>query len=114
TARPHRDPGARDARHLPIGGDPVIAALALAALLSTEPDAGKRLALVAGNDRFDDAHWPALRYAAKDARDVEKALAGFDRIFRAGEHGRATKKELLGALDALALANTSDLDTVVI
>lgn len=88
----------------------VLAALLLAA---PGPFEGRRIALVAGVDQFDDAAWPALKYPKKDAADIRAALTDFDEIIDVGD-GPVTRAAFRRAFDRLVDLNTSDLDTVVV
>lgn len=76
--------------------------------------APRRLALLVGVGRFDDADWRALRFPEKDAGDLAHALE------RRGDFGQvevlpaATRAEIRSALRRLADADRDERDTVVV
>ncbi|GAO04149.1 caspase family protein [Anaeromyxobacter sp. PSR-1] len=76
--------------------------------------APKRIALLLGVQRFDDASWRPLRYPDADARALGEALrdpGGFDEVrVLTG----ATRAEVRDALRALASADRDERDTVVV
>ena len=92
----------------------VCIALAVAASPASATS-GRKLALSAGVNNFQDASWHDLRYPIKDAGDVSRALRGeFDRVLHLGSHTPLTKAAFLASLHQLSLLNTSRLDTVVV
>ncbi|HEY7724649.1 MAG TPA: caspase family protein [Anaeromyxobacteraceae bacterium] len=79
--------------------------------------APRRLALLVGIDRFDDAAWKQLRYPEKDAADLaavlrDPARGAFDDVEVLG--GGPTRESLRAALGRLAARNRDERDTVVI
>lgn len=81
--------------------------------LAAPPAEGRRLALVVGVNEFEDPRWPRLRFPAKDAADVARALRRtFDRVITLRE--APTRADVLAALDDLTRASTSPTDTVVV
>ena len=79
--------------------------------------APRKIALVVGVSRFDDADWGPLRYPSKDAEDLAAVLrdpgrGGFDRVevLRDGP----TREELRAALRRVADENRDERDTVVV
>jgi hypothetical protein len=79
----------------------------------------RRLALLIGINRFQDARWPSLKHAQADARALGELLAdpglgGFDSVeVLAGEEG-VDRVEVEAALERLAAANASAEDTVLV
>lgn len=98
-----------------------IAPITLASSKAAEP---KRLLLAIGNDRYADSHWPSLRFASKDARDMarffaKKAVPRFDSAALLASSGDPSAQPVTLAaitrqLSALAAANRSAEDIVII
>lgn len=79
--------------------------------------APRRLALVVGIDRFDEAGWSTLRFPEKDAADLaavlrDPARGAFDQVEVL--RGGPTRADLAAALARLADATRDDRDTVVV
>ena len=79
--------------------------------------APRRLALLVGIDRFDDAKWKPLRFPEKDADDLaavlrDPELGGFDEVEVL--KGGPTRAALRQALQRLADRNRDERDTVVL
>lgn len=80
---------------------------------------GRRFALLVGIARFDDDRFPALRFAAKDARDMGAVLSApergrFDRAEVIVEPARTTRAALVSAIERLAEQATRPEDVVVV
>ena len=83
--------------------------------LEAKPNVGKKIAIVAGVDVFQDSRWHSLRYPNKDASDLFAALRSeFDTVVHIGKAAPLTKKEFLAGIQKLSAINTSDRDTVVV
>lgn len=79
--------------------------------------APRKLALLVGVDRFDDADWKPLRYPRKDARDLaavlrDPARGAFDQVEVLASE--PTREALRAALARLADLNRDERDTVLL
>lgn len=88
--------------------------------LKSEP---RRLLLAIGTNSYADSHWPTLRYASKDARDMakffaEEASPRFDSVALLAGGASSSQPVTLAAikrqLSALNAANLSPRDIVII
>ncbi len=80
---------------------------------------GRKFALVIGIDRFDDARWRSLRFAAKDATDVgtvlrDPARGGFDEVTVLASPEQTRRDAIVSAVRALATKATRPDDVVVL
>ena len=81
--------------------------------------APKRVALVIGVGDYEDAFWPDLEWAEKDARDLAAALGdpqvgGFDAVKVVTGAGAREPAQVLAAVNALAGEAPGPKDTVVV
>lgn len=99
------------------GGLSPVPGLALAAVEAAARP--RRVALLVGIDHVDDPMWPALRFAAKDARDLatvlrDPAVGAFDEVVVLGRADETGRDQLLAAVRALAGPAPRADDTVVV
>jgi CHAT domain-containing protein len=81
--------------------------------------APRRVALLVGVDAFDDSFWPPLRFAAKDATDLGRALESrdigdFDDLVVLTKREETTKARVLEEIDRLRTRAPRSEDTVVV
>lgn len=77
----------------------------------------KRLALLVGIGKYQGGHWPALRYAHRDAQQMKRALSKwgrFDHIHVLTGRKQTTLVRIQRALQQLRRKNTSPWDTIVV
>ncbi len=78
--------------------------------------APKRIALLVGVGKFDDAEWRRLRYPEKDAADLSRVLSDPQRgaFTQVDTEPQATRQAIRDALQRLSDADRDERDTVVV